>query len=242
MSKDLATILHSYANNMIQRGEYQHRFGPAGQKIKTLVDAAFGVELGGDSLVEQAQDAMDQAIREWSERAQEARAADREFKEPEPTLRSVASEIFKNQEGEGAEAKINGVYKRLEPALKTIMGMEGTLGADINPSLRTAQNYIVAYTNLRVMGPGLFTQFMDVMGLVRNGAEFKDAWEGFVAGIKEAKNVMLDKHDDSAMMQRAEMFGTADSGTFMTVMNQHSGGTYMGGRARQCVSALRLGR
>ena len=238
MSKDLATILHSYANNMIQRGEYQHRFGPAGQKIKALVDAAFVVELGGDSLVEQAQDAMDQAIREWSERAQEARAADREFKEPEPTLRSVASEIFKNQEGEGAEAKINGVYKRLEPALKTIMGMEGTLGADINPSLRTAQNYIVAYTNWRVMGPGLFTQFMDVMGLVRNGAEFKDAWEGFVAGIKEAKNVMLDKHDDSAMMQRAEMFGTADSGTFMTVMNQHSGGTYMGGRARQWSDTL----
>lgn len=238
MSKDLATILHSYANNMIQRGEYQHRFGPAGQKIKALVDAAFVVELGGDSLVEQAQDAMDQAVREWSERAQEARAADREFKEPEPTLRSVASEIFKNQEGEGAEAKINGVYTRLEPALKTIMGMEGTLGADINPSLRTAQNYIVAYTNWRVMGQGLFTQFMDVMGLVRNGAEFKDAWEGFVAGIKEAKNVMLDKHDDSAMMQRAEMFGTADSGTFMTVMNQHSGGTYMGGRARQWSDTL----
>lgn len=233
MSKDMANILHSYAHNMIQRGEYQHRFGPAGKKLKEMVDESYLKILGGDTLVRSAHENLDQAVREWGERMRNAKDAGVDFSENPPTLKGVGIEVFKKQEGEGADAKVMAAYKKIEPALKTIMGMEGTLGADIDPGLRTAQNWIVTYTNYRVLAPGLFTQFMDVMGIVRNGGEFKDAWEGFVAGIKEAKNVMLDKHDDSEMMQRAELFGTADSGTFMTVMSQHSGGTYMGGKARE---------
>ncbi|WP_374277985.1 hypothetical protein, partial [Azonexus sp.] len=160
-------------------------------------------------------------------------AAGREFSEPYPTLRSVGTDLFKKDEGAEAETKIKDALTALEPAFKTIMAMEGTLGNDITPGLRKAENWITTYQNFRVLAPGLFSSFMDIMGVVREGGEFKDAWGAFVAGIKEAKNIMQDKRDDSYMMQRAELFGSADAGSFSSAVGQHSTSVYMSGKAKE---------
>lgn len=233
MSKDLGQILHSYTHNIVQRGEYQSRFGYGGEKLKETVDSALLHQMGGESLTTRAVVAMPEYERQWEERRAAAEAAGREFSEPYPTLRSVGTDLFKKDEGAEAEAKIKDALTALEPAFKTIMAMEGTLGNDITPGLRKAENWITTYQNFRVLAPGLFSSFMDIMGVVREGGEFKDAWGAFVAGIKEAKNIMQDKRDDSYMMQRAELFGSADAGSFSSAVGQHSTSVYMSGKAKE---------
>ena len=235
MSKDMGKILHSYTHNIIKRGEYQSRFGFAGEKLQELVDEAYGELLAGKELTAKAKKNLRYYQGQWKKRGQEGARTDLPFTETMPTLRWAINYLYRAEaeNPDTVESEISSTLQELTPALKSIMAMEGTLGNDIDPGMRKLQNWLTTYQNFRVLAPGLFGSFMDIMGVVREGGEFKDAWGAFVAGIKEAKNIMQDKYDDGEMMQRAELFGTADAGSFSSAVGQHSQSVYMSGKAKE---------
>lgn len=228
--KDLTSIMTTYAHSIVKRGEYQSRFGPDGGKIAEGADKAVLFELGGDALVEQAEKGLEAARKKWSK--QKAAVGD-DFSEPFPTLRSVGQDMHVAGVGqEKHDAALLKAMGKLDNSFKAIQALEGTLGREISPNARAVSSWIVTYQSFRLMATSLFTNFQDVVGLVVNGGEAKDAWTGFVEGIREIRNTIFDKKDPSAAVADAEFWGTVDSGAYLESTAQAQGSPFMSGKAK----------
>jgi hypothetical protein len=233
VSKDMNNIMSAYIRNIIKRGEYQIRFGPGGELLKELVDSAILTELGGEKLMNEAVASLEMAQKNWGVAKAAAEAAGKKFDKEYPTTRSVGLAIYRSQHGDKAAEKIDATMKRLEPAFQAIMALEGTLGSDIDPTLRNVSSWVTTYQNYRLLVPGIFSSFMDVMGVVREGGELSDAWGAFVAGIKEIRNTWANEKDRDYMMERAELFGSADAGSYASTIGEANGSVYMSEGARK---------
>lgn len=233
VSKDMNNIMSAYIRNIIKRGEYQHRFGPGGEFLKELVDSAILTELGGEKLLNDAVLSLEPAQKAWGRAKAAAEQAGKKFDKEFPTTRSVGLAIYRSQNGDKAAEKIDATMKRLEPAFQAIMALEGTLGSDIDPTLRNVSSWVTTYQNYRLLMPGIFSSFMDVMGVVREGGELSDAWGAFVAGIKEIRNTWTNEKGRDYMMERAELFGSADAGSYASTIGEANGSVYMSEGARK---------
>ncbi len=233
VSKDMNNIMSAYIRNIIKRGEYQHRFGPGGEFLKELVDSAILTELGGEKLLDLAVSSLEMAQKNWGQAKAAAEQAGKKFNKEYPTTRSVGLAIYRSQHGDKAAEKIDATMKRLEPAFQAIMALEGTLGSDIDPTLRNVSSWVTTYQNYRLLVPGIFSSFMDVMGVVREGGELSDAWGAFVAGIKEIRNTWTNEKGRDYMMERAELFGSADAGSYASTIGEANGSVYMSEGARK---------
>ena len=229
--KDLTSIMTTYAHSIVKRGEYQSRFGHGGEKIAEGADKAILHELGGDALVDKAVAGLPNAIEKWKK----AKAkADGDFDEPFPTLRSVGQKMHVDKVGkEKHDEALLKTMKKLENGFNAIQALEGTLGRDITPNARAVNSWIVTYQSFRTLSTMLFTSFQDVAGIVVNGGEARDAWDGFVEGIREVRNTVFNKKDPSAAVQAAEFWGTVDSGAYLESTAQAQGSPFMSGKAKQ---------
>lgn len=229
--KDLTSIMTTYAHSIVKRGEYQSRFGHGGEKIAEGADKAILHELGGDALVDKAVAGLPNAIEKWKK----AKAkADGDFDEPFPTLRSVGQKMHLDKVGkEKHDEALLKTMKKLENGFNAIQALEGTLGRDITPNARAVNSWIVTYQSFRTLSTMLFTSFQDVAGIVVNGGEARDAWDGFVEGIREVRNTVFNKKDPSAAVQAAEFWGTVDSGAYLESTAQAQGSPFMSGKAKQ---------
>jgi hypothetical protein len=233
MSKDLSNIMSTYTRSIVKRGEYQSRFGYDGNVIQTMHDKAVLHELGGDELVKAAEKALPAAVAQWEDEAQAAKDAGESFKVPEPTLRSVGQKINEKKVGTDAHrAALEAAVGKLELATKAVQALEGTLGNDITPTLRSMNSWLVTYQNFRTLSMMLFTSFQDVNGLLVNGGTLNDAWVAFTTGIKEIGNTWKNVKNDGEMMQRAEMWGAVDAGSFLDALGQAHASPFMTGKAK----------
>lgn len=235
-SKDIAKIMTTYTVNMVKRAEYQQRFGPGGEVLRDLSDKAILLEVGGDKLVSYAEGHLDDAVESWNKAAAAwaKNNPNEKYDVPYPTLRTVGLQHHAAEVGkEKAAAASKSALKKLEQGFKAFQAMEGTLGRDISPNFRTFSSWMVTYQNFTKLSTMLFTSFQDVMGIVANGGEMNDAWNAFVSGIKEIKNSWTDKKDGSRMMNRAELWGAVDAGSFADAIGQAYGSSFMTGHARR---------
>lgn len=236
-SKDIARIMTSYTVNMTKRAEYQSRFGYGGEKIRDQLDKAVLDEIGGTELVEHAEDNLDAAIDDWKKAAAKWHEdhPGEKYPVPYPTLRSVGIEKHRADAKSADEAKKaeRDALKKLEQAVLAVSAMEGTLGRDITPQYRTFSSWMVTYQNFTKLSTMLFTSFQDVMGIVANGGEMNDAWDAFVAGIKEIKNSWKGEKDTSKAMQRAEFWGTVDAMALQDALGQAYGSAFMTSKAKR---------
>lgn len=235
-SKDIAKIMTTYTVNMVKRAEYQQRFGPGGEVLRDLSDKAILLEVGGDKLVSYAESHLDDAVESWNKAAAAwaKNNPNEKYDVAYPTLRTVGLQHHAVEVGkEKAAAASKSALKKLEQGFKAFQAMEGTLGRDISPNFRTFSSWMVTYQNFTKLSTMLFTSFQDVMGIVANGGEMNDAWNAFVSGIKEIKNSWTDKKDGSRMMNRAELWGAVDAGSFADAIGQAYGSSFMTGHARR---------
>lgn len=235
MSKDITGIMTSYVASMVKRAEHTKVFGHGAERLKTKVDRAVLREMGGASLIANAEGRLGDAIRAWKKEREIALNRGEEFTEPYPTLRSVGqrSHFYAVGEDQGL-LDLKKALKDLEQGFKAVMAMEGTLGADCSPALRKANSLMMTYQTVRLLPLVLFSSVNDIMGIVANdGGELKDAWAALTAGVKEIKLRWQDKKSQGREAQRAEMWGSVDAGTFMDSLGQMYGSSYFTGKAKR---------
>ena len=231
--KDVVKILSSYVSSMVKRAEYTDRFGRGGEVLRTAADEAVLEEIGGSKLVNEATAKLPAAIAEWRDNL------GRGIKAPQPTLRGVGEVIFATKKGKDVltEARAKAL-KKLGPSLKAVMALEGTLGSDIKQGMRTFNSWMMTYQNFRLLSTSLFASFSDTVGLVLNGGELGDAWDGFVRGIREIKLRWQDDKSQDMAAVRAEQWGTVDAGSTLDALGQTYGSAWMSGTARRWSDSL----
>ena len=231
--KDLVKIMSSYVSTMVKRAEYTDRFGRGGEGLRTAADEAVLEEIGGDELVNEAHTKLPKAIEEWRDQLS------RGIEAAMPTLRGVGEVAFAAKKGKDVlEAARTKALKKLGPSFKAVMALEGTLGSDIKQGMRTFNSWMMTYQNVRLLSTSLFASFSDTVGLVLNGGELGDAWDGFVRGIREIKLRWQDDKSQDLKAIRAEMWGTVDAGSSLDALGQTYGGMWMSGTARRMSDSL----
>ena len=230
--KDFVKVMSTYLVGMSKRAEYSHLFGPDGGWIRKRVDRAVLFELGGKELVAEAQAALPEALRKWSKEDPETRG-------PAPTARSVGQGLYFGKVGrkQGVE-DLTAALEKLQPGIKAIMAMEGTLGRDISPKARATSSAILTYQSFRLLIASLFAQANDIMGLVANGAEISDAWQALQRGVKEIALSWKGTRGNDGETRRAEIWGTVEPSEALDTLGETYGSMYLDGRARKMTSAL----
>lgn len=233
-SKDVARIMTTYVASMVKRAESTRVFGNGGERTSANGDRAILLEMGGDKLVREAEGLLPNWQRAWKKAKAQALADGQLFDEPFPTLRAVGLAIRGTQVGiEQRNAELNTAVKALDQGFKAVMAMEGTLGADISQSMRSVNSLLATYQTLRVLPLVLFSSLNDVMGIVAQGGELRDAWEALVRGMREIRLRWKDEKTTDLAARRAEEWGTVDAGTFMDTLGQTYGSMYMSAKMRR---------
>lgn len=233
-SKDLVGIMTAYTASMVKRAEYTRVFGHGSEKLTQGVDKAKLHEMGGDTLIVQAVASLSGAIEQWKKKKAAAIEDGVEFNEPFPTLMGEGMKVFTASVGEEkARADLARAVKTLEQGVKAIMGMEGTLGRNASAPLRALNSTLLSYQNIRLSPGVLFSSFPDMMGIVVNGGELKDAWNALVAGMREIRRTWKHEKGDDLATQRAEAWGTVDPGSFLNTIGQTYGSMWMTDKMRR---------
>ena len=143
--------------------------------------------------------------------------------------------VAEGMEKDAAETK---ALKIAQGAAKDVMAMEGTIGHDINPKLRRFNNSMMVYENLRLLSTSLFSQFIDPMNLIVNGADFKDAWGAYKRGMKEVIDSYKGEHSMDSDAKIAAQVGTLDAAGGLAAFGQVYGSQFMGGKFRRANDIL----
>ena len=131
-------------------------------------------------------------------------------------------------------AALTQALKSLEQATKAVLALEGTLGADITPAMRSVNSGLMTYQSFRVLPLVLFSSINDIMGIVaQDGGELKDAWHALVAGMREIRLRWKDEKSDTAASRRAEEWGTVEATSFMDTLGQTYGSMYFTGNMKR---------
>ena len=233
-SKDMTSIMTSYISSMVKRAEYTKHFGPGGETLRDDFDRAVVEELGGDKLLTATNRAFATALADYENERLNSVAAGKPFKRKRPSLRDAGIKLHIENVGQAkADADVKEAVGALEQAAKAIMAMEGTLGSDISPATRKVVSAITAYQTVRLLPTVLFSSINDVMGLVAQGGDLKDAWKGLVRGLREVRLRWKDEKSTDTAALRAEEWGTVEAGSHMEVLGQIYGSMYMTGLARK---------
>ncbi len=110
----------------------------------------------------------------------------------EAKLREVLGELtdlshakLKRQEFKDDTARAKWVSRQFRDVSEAVGAMEGTLGKDISPAWRKTNSWMTVYQNVRLLPLSLFSSFVDPLGMVARGATMKEAYDGFLRGMKE---------------------------------------------------------
>ena len=110
----------------------------------------------------------------------------------EAKLREIMGELqdlshakLKRQEFKDDAARAKWVSRQYRDVAEAVGAMEGTLGKDISPAWRKANSWMTVYQNVRLLPLSLFASFVDPLGMVARGATMKEAYDGFLRGMKE---------------------------------------------------------
>lgn len=126
----------------------------------------------------------------------------------------------------------------LTPSQNAVMALEGTLGYNIDPTLRELSGMMMVYQNFTKLVTSLFSSLIDPLGIIVNGGKASYAYDSFVRGVKEVALRWKGQKNQDEATQLAEMLGTVDSGTFMEALGQTYSSLYMYGKVKRWNDAL----
>jgi hypothetical protein len=108
-------------------------------------------------------------------------------------------------------AQNEGATERdLNAARQFVLGVDGTLGDDINPGLRRLYGNLIVYQNIRLLPLAIFSSVVDPMGVLVRGGTAGDAWSTFTRGIKEIRKTFQKTPTFDADTELAETLGVID--------------------------------
>jgi len=229
--KDAAKVLTSYLAQGVKRAEYVRRFGNDGGVLRDKLVAASAYEIGS------------RVSDKFGVPRADIEGIVKNFDggNERPLDEQIANYINKAGGSASAEqiaAEMKSAAEIIEPAAKDIMAMEGTLGYDINPTLRRAENSLMVYQNMRTMGLSLFSQLIDPLGIVVRGGTMKDAWDTYLRGMKEVWASWKGDHTHDEAAKIAEQVGTTDAHGFLAAFGQLYSSMFMGGKFRKANDML----
>lgn len=258
-SNDVAEVMTSYVSQATKRAEYNHAFGRGGEKIREAMFKALVYEMGGESLVESAQHDLRDAVKDWLKKDPETRGE-------KPTVLGVARLILEERIRQDAygenraelekldpkalekaldklttgkvEERQKEAAERLDPVTKAIMAMEGTLGREIDPTLRHVMSGVTTFQNFRLLPLALFASINDVVGMVARGGTMKDSFQAFTRGIKEVGLMWKGEYSQDELAKLAERLGTVGGGNYLDAMGQTYSSQFMYGKLRRWNDAL----
>ena len=84
------------------------------------------------------------------------------------------------------QAKAEGATQaQVKEAKKFVAGVNGTLGDDLNPTMRRLMGDMIVYQNIRLLPLAIFSSIPDSMGLLVRGGTLGDVWNTFKRGVTE---------------------------------------------------------
>lgn len=231
-NKDIVNIMSSYVMQATKRAEYTRRFGPDGSKLSAEMDNARFHEI--DKLVKAEYD-IDGA----SKKAAGAMRAIKAVNGPETTFEEQLAKIinFHGKNASLSEKDARGIVdlgmQQLIPAQRAVLAMEGTLGHDINPTLRKAQGWVLAYQNWRMLPLALFSNLIDPLGILVRGGTMDDTFKAYKSALSDVVNSWRGKDRDDNLTQMHELIGTLDAHGYLSSMGSMMNSMYMGGGAKR---------
>ena len=139
---------------------------------------------------------------------------------------------------EGVDKIHADAVAKLEPVTKAIMAMEGTLGREIDPTLRHVMSGVTTFQNFRLLPLALFASINDVVGMVARGGTMKDSFQAFTRGIKEVVLMWKGEYSQDELAKLAERLGTVGGGNYLEAMGQTYSSQFMYGKLRRWNDAL----
>ena len=146
-----------------------------------------------------------------------------------------ASQIkLKRGEFKNDEARAKWVSRQFRDVSESVGAMEGTLGKDISPAWRKTNSWMTVYQNVRLLPLSLFASFVDPLGMVARGATMREAYDGFLRGMKEVVTTWGDLFREEPKERQADQWeklaehiGAVDAALFSHFVSDEYSSVYM---------------
>ncbi len=149
-------------------------------------------------------------------------------------LSGVSKELMKRGEIKDEKARVKWVGRQMRDVSQSVGAMEGTLGKDVSPNMRTFNSWMTVYQNIRLLPMALFSSFVDPLALVARGAPMQAAYETFTYGMREVFRNWSDAFKDmpperakDEWRQLAEHIGASEIAMFQHHVSDEYSSTYM---------------
>lgn len=228
-SQDLVETLTNYATQTTKRAVYTRYFGKDGSELRGALEEALAWEMVGEDRMGEVRAKLKELTSDQSKRRAVAAKAGDEFSESKPTLVSAARQVLGAEADEAQAAAI----KRLETVNKAVMAIEGTLGREIDPTLRQGISAVTTYQNFRLLPLALFASMNDIVGLVNRGGSFKDAYQALARGMREIRLRWKDEYSTDELAKIAERHGVVGANTYSGAMGHAYSSQFMHGKMRR---------
>jgi hypothetical protein len=236
--KDLVSIMTTYIAHATHRAEYTRRMGEDDIELRAMLKEAPSEVVGAEwATATQAAEATLATTRAPLDAAVKAGTLDYEGFKKEMIkagypLGEVEMKHISDLLTPAAKKLFDGFRPQLRRAQRSIMSMEGTLGADINPKLRGVIAGLMVYENMRHLTLSLFAQVIDPLGVMIRGSDGVHAWDTFKRGIQGTiagwKGTPIEDH----MHELAIKLGIIDAGNFINSHGNTYSSVFMGKKAK----------
>lgn len=212
---DVFETLFSYAHAAVKRGVWQERYGL--NEVLAEIEAKFAAAHAGEIKLVEAVQFQKAQIEAYKERGVDIY---------DPAAKLVIRLQDDHKAGQISDDDLQFILDKIIP------GLQGRLGADMNPVWRRFQAFMLVYQNWRVLSMGVFAQTID-FGLVLNnarGVRFE--------ALRSALKVFVDKNTREELMRLAHDLGAVRDDTMEHILNDESGVTLVDARLRRLNEAL----
>lgn len=125
-------------------------------------------------------------------------------------------------------AQANGLTNAEEEALiPTIRGLEGTLGHDMNPTLKKAMAGVLTVENVLLMPMAIFSQIIDPVNIAMRTNQVKDAGAAYLRALKDLKKFVTRDKTVDYDRELTKMLGIISTDSMLETMGQTHGSMYM---------------
>lgn len=133
-----------------------------------------------------------------------------------------------------AKKKHGATDEDIQTAEQYVRGVDGTLGDDINPSLRRVFGNLTVYQNIRLLPLAIFSSVVDPMGVMVRGGTMKESFDTFKRGVKEiATNFKKDTGVRDSATKLAEDLGVIDNAMLLNTLGTSYSQGMVGDTARK---------
>lgn len=211
LDKNMPMTLSRYFNQGAHSAEYFRRFGEGGEKLDDMIwGTKTQVQVAGKWVDTRKDDGI---VHE---------------------LGKVGKQMVADGKLANEAARRKWLSRQMRDVAKSIGAMEGSLGKDVSPTMRSFNSWMMAYQNIRLLPMSLFSSFVDPLALVARGAPLSAAYETFMRGVREVFRTWGDAFRDMpAERQRdeweelAEHIGATEVAMFSHHTAEEYSSTYM---------------